>query len=190
MSKLIGYARVSTNDQELHLQIDALVKEGVEAENIFTDKISGAKKERPGLQECLESLEERDTLIVWRLDRLGRSLGNLVQIVEDLREKKIGFRVLSGLGAQINTSTPDGRMMFGIFAALSEFERELIQERTRAGLKAARARGRVGGRKPLNPNDPKIITAREMYKNKSIPIGQICDTLGISKATFYRWVGK
>ncbi|MCK5904857.1 MAG: recombinase family protein, partial [Gammaproteobacteria bacterium] len=146
---LIGYARVSKSDgsQVLDLQIDALIEADVQKENIYSDRASGVKEDRLGLEHCLKALREDDILVVWKLDRLGRNLKHLISIVDDLTQRKIGFKVLSGQGVNIDTTTPSGRMVFSIFAALSEFERELNRERTIAGLQAARARGRKGGRK-------------------------------------------
>ena len=146
---LIGYARVSKADgsQSLDLQQDALRAEGVEAINLYHDLASGVRDDRPGLDSCLRALRRGDVLVVWKLDRLGRNLAHLVNTVQDLSTRGVGLRVLAGQGAQIDTTTAAGRLVFGIFAALAEFERELIRERTLAGLKAARARGRKGGRK-------------------------------------------
>ena len=145
---LIGYMRVSKQDgsQCLDLQHDALVQSGVSSERIYQDLESGRKDDRPGLKACLKALQPGNTLVVWKLDRLGRDLKHLINTVDDLRQRNISFKVLSGAGAQIDTTTSNGRLCFGIFAALAEFERELIAERTRAGLAAARARGRKGGR--------------------------------------------
>ena len=147
---LIGYMRVSKADgsQVLDLQRDALLAAGVTERHIYSDTASGSKDERPGLANCLQSLREGDTLVVWKLDRLGRNLRHLINTVHDLTTGGIGLRVLTGQGAAIDTTTAAGKLVFGIFAALAEFERELITERTRAGLASARARGRVGGRKP------------------------------------------
>ena len=145
---LIGYARVSTADQSTDLQKDALMAAGVDERNIYIDKASGKRDDRPGLEACLKALREGDSLVVWRLDRLGRSLKHLVATVQDLVERGVGFRVLTGQGANIDTATASGKLVFGIFAALAEFERERIVERTKAGLAAAKARGRKGGRKP------------------------------------------
>lgn len=146
---LIGYARVSKADgsQSLDLQHDALRAAGVEPGNIYDDRASGSRDDRPGLAACLKSLRDGDVLIVWKLDRLGRTLTHLVSTVQNLSDRGIGLRVLTGKGAQIDTTTPSGRMVFGIFATLAEFERDMIRERTMAGLAAARARGRKGGRK-------------------------------------------
>lgn len=186
MGKIIGYARVSTNDQNLNLQIDALTKEGCTKRNIYIDKASGAKTDRPGLDACLEALEPGDVLLVWRLDRLGRSMPHLVTLVEQLLEKKIGFKSICD-GA-IDTTTASGELVFNIFSALAQFERRLIQERTKAGLSAARARGKKGGRRAIQADDPRVVTAREMHKNKAISVQKICDTLNISRATFYRYL--
>lgn len=185
--RLIGYARVSTGDQELALQLDALKKHGCIEKNIFTDKISGAKKERPGLDKCLLEVQRGDTLVVWRLDRLGRSLLHLIQLVNDLKERGVGFKSLCD--GDVDTTTPSGELIFHIFTALAHFERRLIQERTRAGLSAARARGRLGGRKPIDPANPKVQTAKMMYRDRKLPISDICTTLGISRPTLYRYVG-
>ncbi|MEL6773240.1 MAG: recombinase family protein, partial [Pseudomonadota bacterium] len=146
---LLGYARISKADgsQSLDLQRDALAAAGVAPGQIYEDRVSGKKDSRPGLEACLKALREGDVLVVWKLDRLGRDLRHLVNTVQDLSERGIGLRVLAGQGAQIDTTTASGRLVFGIFASLAEFERELIRERTAAGLAAARARGRKGGRK-------------------------------------------
>ena len=146
-ARLAGYARVSTQDQDLALQIDALLKYGVAKELIFTDKASGATHQRPGLETCLAKLRDGDVLLVWRLDRLGRSVRHLVTLIDQLRERNIGFR--SVCDGAIDTTTPSGELIFLVFSALAQFERRLIQERTKAGLEAARARGRKGGRPPM-----------------------------------------
>lgn len=185
-AKLIGYARVSTAEQDVRLQLDALRKAGCDETNIFVDKSSGARSDRPGLDACLTALQPGDTLVVWRLDRLGRSMPHLVALVEELLGKKIGFRSLCD-GA-IDTTTASGELMFNIFSSLAQFERRLIQERTRAGLSAARARGRKGGRKAVQPNDPRVITAKRMHKDHDMSIDQICKTLKISRPTFYRYL--
>lgn len=145
---LIGYMRVSKNNgsQMLDLQRDALIAAGVSQDRIYHDLASGKKDERPGLQACFKALQPGNTLVVWSLDRLGRDLKHLVTLVDQLRQRQISFKILAGCGAHIDTTTPSGRMAFGLFATLAEFERELIKERTRAGLVAARARGRLGGR--------------------------------------------
>lgn len=185
-SNLIGYARVSTQEQELQLQLDALEKAGCTKPQIFVDKISGAKTQRPGLDECLSTLKAGDTLVVWRLDRLGRSMNHLVSLVEDLRQKGIGFKsICDGV---IDTTTASGELIFNIFSSLAQFERRLIQERTRAGLEAARVRGKKGGRRRLEPTNPKVLMAKKMHKDHGMSISDICKTLKISKASFYRYV--
>jgi DNA invertase Pin-like site-specific DNA recombinase len=178
---LIGYARVSTTDQNVTLQTDELKKVG--CEKIFRDKVSGAKTERPGLQEALEFLREDDSLVVWRLDRLGRSLKHLLETVSLLEERGIGFRSLQ---EAIDTTTSGGRLIFHIFGALAEFERNLIRERTMAGLKAARARGRVGGR-PRKLDDKKTELAYRLYDEKKYAVKEICQMLGVSKPTLYAY---
>lgn len=186
MGRKIGYARVSTEDQELNLQVDALLKAGCKDGFIFTDKISGAMSSRPGLDRCMQNLKPGDTLIVWRLDRLGRSMTHLVNLIESLLKQKIGFKSIQD--GSIDTTTASGELMFNIFSALAQFERRLIQERTKAGLTAARARGRVGGRPKISLSHPKVKMAKEMNKNKSLSITEICSSLEISKATFYRYI--
>lgn len=186
---LIGYARVSKSDgsQVLDLQIDALKNAGVKEENIYFDKISGTKEQRDGLDNCLKALREDDVLVVYKLDRLGRSLKHLILTIEDLTKRKIGFKVLSGQGVNIDTTTPSGKMVFSIFAALAEFERELIVERTKAGLESARARGKVGGRKFILSKS-QIRLAEVSMKNKDISVTELCIELGISRATLYKYV--
>jgi DNA invertase Pin-like site-specific DNA recombinase len=177
---LIGYARVSTTDQSPHLQIDALTKEG--CTNIFTDTSSGAKSERPGLTEALSYVRTGDTLMVWKLDRLGRSLQHLIATITDLNARGVGFKSLT---ENIDTTTSAGKLIFHIFGALAEFERDIIRERTQAGLLAARARGRNGGRpKLLGPT--KRAHAQALYNAGTSTIAEICKTLGISRATLYR----
>jgi DNA invertase Pin-like site-specific DNA recombinase len=184
MGKKIGYARVSTGDQELDLQIRELKATG--CTEVFTDQVSGMKSLRPGLSACLEALQEGDTLVVWRLDRLGRSMQHLVNVVASLKGRGVGFKSLRD-GA-IDTTTASGELVFNIFAALAQFERELIRERTMAGLMAARARGKKGGRKPVLPDDPKVRTAKKLHADKSISISDICKTLKISRASLYRYL--
>jgi DNA invertase Pin-like site-specific DNA recombinase len=170
MSMLIGYARVSTHDQTLDLQKDALEKAGCEL--TFTDTISGTKAKRPGLEQALAYLREGDILVVWRLDRLGRSLRDLIDTITTLHERGIGFKSLT---EQIDTTTSGGKLVFHIFGALAEFEREIIRERTRAGLEAARSRGRNGGPKhKLTPKQVEIV--RQLYADKSHSLAEICDT--------------
>jgi DNA invertase Pin-like site-specific DNA recombinase len=179
---LIGYARVSTTDQTLDLQKDALEKAG--CTKIFTDTASGAKAERTGLNEALNYVRSGDTLVVWRLDRLGRSLTHLIETITGLNNRHIGFKSVT---ENIDTTSSGGKLVFHIFGALAEFERDIIRERTQAGLRAARARGRKGGR-------PKLLTwrkaaiAQELYENKNNTIDEICKTLKVSRATFYRHV--
>jgi DNA invertase Pin-like site-specific DNA recombinase len=184
--RLVGYARVSTGQQDLNLQLDALRKQGVPKELIFTDKISGAKHERPGLDACLKELRPGDVLLVWRLDRLGRSVRHLVTLIDELKEKGVGFR--SVCDGAIDTTTPSGELIFHVFSALAQFERRLIQERTNAGLAAARARGRVGGRPPVRRTDPRVVLASKLYRDPTVDIDDICSTLKMSRTTLYRYV--
>lgn len=186
MSKLVGYARVSTYDQNLDLQLDALKQAGCDKKNIFIDKMSGAKSDRPGLNNCLEKLNSGDVLIVWRLDRLGRSMTHLVSLVETLKEKSVGFKSLCD-GA-IDTTTASGELIFNVFSSMAQFERRLIQERTQAGLAAARARGRMGGRPRVGADDPKIKLAQKLHQDKNYEIRDICKTLKISRSTLYRYL--
>ncbi|HCD9263667.1 TPA: recombinase family protein [Legionella pneumophila] len=179
---LIGYARVSTDDQNLDLQHDALKKAG--CEKFYNDHMTGSKINRPGLEAATEFAREGDVIVVWRLDRLSRSLKDLIQIVAMLDEKKIG---LKSLHESIDTSSSSGKLIFHIFGALAEFERNLIRERTYAGLQAARARGRNGGRpKKLSADKEKL--AIQLYKNKQHSIKQICDLVGVSKPTLYKYL--
>ncbi len=180
---IVGYARVSTDDQTLDLQQDALKKAG--CERIFTDTASGTKADRPGLEEAIDFLRAGDSLAVWRLDRLGRSLKNLIELVNRLHGRQISFRSLT---EQIDTTTSGGKLIFHIFGALAEFERDLIRERTQAGLAAARARGRQGGRPRLLETEKKVAMAQTLYNDKSNSIAQICQTLRISRATLYRYI--
>jgi DNA invertase Pin-like site-specific DNA recombinase len=180
----IGYARVSTLEQNPELQHDALNQAG--CEKIFTDYASGAKADRPALKEALECVRKGDCIVVWRLDRLGRSLKHLIEVIEDLENRKIGF---SSLQEGLNTTTSGGKLVFHIFGALSEFERNLIRERTHAGLAAARARGRMGGRKPkLKP--AQIKTLRKMYDSRKHSINEICTLMGVSRPTLYVYLKK
>ncbi len=179
---LIGYARVSTADQTLVLQQDALTKAG--CERIFTDTASGSLVVRPGLDEALDFARSGDTRVVWRLDRLGRSLRHLIDTVALLQERGIGFRSLQ---EQIDTTTSGGKLVFHVFGALAEFERDLIRERTQAGLTAARARGRLGGR-PRALDLRKVQIAQALYHDKTNAIVDICRTLRISRATLYRYL--
>src|ERR1700682_4336754 len=186
---LVGYVRVSKADgsQVTDLQRDALLAAGVGRAHIYEDTTSGRRDDRPGLAACLKALRERDTLIVWKLDRLGRDLRPLVNLVHDLTTRGIGLRVLTGQGAAIDTTTAAGKLVFGIFAALAEFERELISERTKAGLASARARGRKGGRKPkMTP--AKLRLAMSAMGKRGTVFGSLCKELGITSQTLYRHV--
>lgn len=178
---LIGYARVSTQDQNLDLQIEALTKSG--CQRIFDDKISGSRAERPGLSKALEMLREGDTLVVWKLDRLGRSVKNLVDLVGELHKQDVQFKSLTD---SIDTGTPSGRFFFHVMASLAEMERELTVERTRAGLEIARQLGRKGGRK-RQMTDSKIESAKKLLFN-GIPPRDVAKNLGISVPTLYRWI--
>ena len=178
----IGYARVSTIEQNLDLQNDALKKEG--CERIITDEMSGATINRPGLIQLKDILRKGDTLVVWRLDRLGRSLKDLISWINELNEMGVEFKSLQ---ESIDTSSATGRLIFHIFGALSEFERNLIRERTMAGLEAARARGRKGGR-PKKLSEDKRLMAIALYETKKHPIKQICEMVGISKPTLYEYL--
>ena len=187
----IGYARVSTNDQNLSLQEDALREAG--CERIFYDKVTGAKAERPGLQDALDYLREgEDVLVVWRLDRLGRSLKDLIELVNQLEQRKIGFKSLQD---PVDTTSPGGMLVFHIFGALAEFERNLIRERTKAGLAAARARGKKGGRRRAL-NEDQVQRLYQLYDdsdadgNKKYTIKEICEMMGVSKSTLYSYLGK
>lgn len=182
---LIGYARISTNDQTLNLQIDALTAAG--CEKIFTDEgISGSKTDRPGLNEALEYARSGDTLTVWRLDRLGRSLPHLIQVVNALADRGVEFKSLK---ETIDTSTAGGKLVFHVMAAMAEFERDLIRERTNAGLAAAKARGRNGGR-PQALTAEQIKMGRTLAASPDLTVNQICEQLGCSRATYYRQIAK
>jgi len=185
MGMVVGYARVSTLDQTLDLQNDALTRAG--CGRIFTDTMSGTKAERPGLVQALTFMRSGDILVVWKLDRLGRSLRNLIDVVTDLETFGIGFRSVT---ESIDTTTSGGKLIFHIFGALAEFERDLIRERTQAGLTAARARGRKGGRpRAIGLNDErKRAMAQALYNDKQHSIVMICDTLHVSRATLYRYI--
>lgn len=180
----VGYCRISTHDQHLAMQQDALRKAG--CEEIYSDIASGAKSERPGLEQAISFLREGDTLVVWQLDRLGRSIQNLIQTVQSLNNRQIGFQ---SLRENIDTTTSGGKLVFHIFGALAEFERELIRERTNAGLKAARARGRLGGRPPLLDNR-QIDRLVELYDEGRSSVNEICKIFGISRPSFYNYLNK
>src|SRR5271167_4819251 len=180
MGDLLGYARVSTEDQNASLQLDALKAAG--CIKLFTDKASGSLDRRPQLDRLLDQLRPGDTVVVWRLDRLGRSLKHLIQLIEDLAEKGVGFRSLT---EGMDTSTAGGKHIYSIFGALAEFERSLIRERTVAGLTAARARGRVGGRPPVMTPE-KVKVARKLYDAQELTVEEIAKTIGVSRKTVYR----
>lgn len=189
MSQSIGYARVSTIDQDPALQHNALTTAG--CSRIFTDTASGAKADRPELAKTLDYLRDGDTLVVWKLDRLGRSLQHLIEVTNALAARGIGFRSLT---EGMDTTTAGGRLIFNIFGALAEFERDLIRERTMAGLTAARAKGKMGGRPPTMSRR-KITVAREMYNatddtgRRIHTVQEIADTVGVSRTTIYRYLG-
>ena len=186
---LIGYMRVSKNNgsQTIDLQRDALIAAGVQEDRIYQDSTSGKNEDRPGLQNCLKALQKGNTLVVWKLDRLGRDLKHLVTVIDDLRKRDVGFKVLAGQGAQIDTTTPNGRLVFGVFASIAEFERDLIIERTQAGLESARARGRIGGR-PRKMDEPKIRTAMAALSDRKSIATEVARTLGVTTATLYKHV--
>ena len=177
---LVGYARVSTLGQDFGMQTDALKEAG--CERLYTDVASGAKAARPGLAEALDYVRAGDTLVVWRLDRLGRSLSHLIDVVRGLHDGNVGFRALQ---EQVDTTTASGKLVFHVFGALAEFERELIRERTAAGLKAAGARGRVGGRKKrMTPEQAR--QAAVLLESRECNVAQVCRTFGVHRATLYR----
>lgn len=178
----IGYVRVSKHEQNKELQIDALTSAG--CEKIFSDEITGSKFERKGLNEALAYLRTGDTFIVWKLDRAGRSLKHLIDLLNNLQDRKIDFKSLT---ESIDTATPGGKLIFHMAGAFAEFERDLIRERTRAGLAAARARGRKGGRKRKLKNG-KLILAQKLFDDKTNSIDHICETLNISRSTLYRYI--
>ena len=186
---LIGYMRVSKADgsQTITLQQDALIAAGVAAAHLYEDMASGRKDDRPGLAACLKALREGDTLVVWKLDRLGRNLRHLINTVHDLTARSVGMKVLTGHGAAIDTTTAAGKLVFGIFAALAEFERELISERTVAGLVSARARGRKGGR-PFKMTAAKLRLAMAAMGQPETKVSDLCEELDITRQTLYRHV--
>lgn len=185
----VGYMRVSKADgsQTLDLQRDALLAAGVEVNHVYEDRASGKTDARPGLDALKKALREGDTLVVWKLDRLGRDLRDLVNTVHDLTQRGVGFKVLTGHGAAIDTTTPSGKLVFGIFAALAEFERELISERTKAGLASARARGRKGGA-PFKITASKLRLVMAAMGKPGTNVGDFCKELGITRQTLYRHV--
>ena len=187
---LIGYARVSKADgsQSLDLQRDALCGVGVDAASIYHDFASETRDDRTVLDSCLRALRKGDVLVVWKLDRVGRNLAHLVKTVQNLSARGVGLRVLTGQGAQIDTTTAAGRLVFGIFAALAEFEGDLIRERTMAGLRAARARGRKGGRK-FALSKAQVRLAQAAMASRDTSVSELCRELGIKPVTLYRYVG-
>jgi DNA invertase Pin-like site-specific DNA recombinase len=180
----VGYARVSTEDQTVDLQKDALTRSRSRA--IYEEHATGKNSARPQLEACLKSLREGDTFVVWRLDRLGRDLAGLVRLIAELETRKIHFESLT---EKIETRSPAGKLVFHVFAALAEFERNLIRERTVAGLKAARARGRKGGR-PAKLSPKEIKTIRALLKTADIPVAEIAQRFGVARSTLYRTVLK
>ena len=186
---LVGYMRVSKADgsQTVELQRDALLATGVDSAQLYEDHASGRRDDRPGLASCLKALRDVDTLVVWKLDRLGRNLHHLVNTVHDLTARGVGLKVLTGQGAAIDTTTAAGKLVFGIFAAPAEFERELISERTTAGLASARARGRNGGR-PYKMTPIKLRFATASMGKPDTNVGELCAELEISRQTLYRHV--
>lgn len=187
---LLGYMRISKADgsQVVDLQRDALLAAGVEPDQLYQDLASGKRDDRPGLAAALKALRQGDVLAAWKLDRLGRDLRHLVNLVHDLTERGVGLKILTGHGAAIDTTTVSGKLVFGIFAALAEFERELIVERTKAGLLAARARGRRGGR-PYKMTPAKLRLARAAMADPETNVGDLCRELGVTRQTLYRHVG-
>lgn len=187
---LIGYMRVSKADgsQVLDLQRDALLAAGIHTEHIYEDMASGSLDARPGLTACLKALREGDTLLVWKLDRLGRNLRHLINTVHDLTARGVSFKVLTGHGASINTTTPEGKLVFGIFAALAEFERELVSERTKVGLASARARGRNGGGQ-YKMTSAKLRLAMAAMGQRETVVNELCKELGVTRQTLYRHIG-
>jgi DNA invertase Pin-like site-specific DNA recombinase len=181
---LIGYARVSTDDQNLDLQRDALQAAG--CERVFEDMVSGARADRTGLITLMSMLRAGDTVVIWRLDRLGRSLKNLIELVERLEAAKVGLRSLQ---ESIDTTSSGGKLVFHLFGALAEFERNLIRERTQAGLVAARARGRMGGR-PKRLDPVKLALAVKLHRERNHTVEEICKMMGISKSTLYNYLDK
>ena len=186
---LIGYMRVSKADgsQSTDLQRDALLAAGVDQAQLYEDQASGKREDRPGLTSCLKALREGDTLMVWKLDRLGRNLRHLINTVHDLTARGVGLKVLTGQGAAIDTTSAAGKLVFGIFAALAEFERELISERTVAGLASARARGRKGGR-PFKMTAAKLRLAMASMGQPETKVGVLCAEMNITRQTLYRHV--
>ena len=178
----IGYARVSTSDQTLEPQKDALLE--ASCEKLFTDVASGARSQRPGLDKAIAFCRNGDTLVVWKLDRMGRSMSHLIEMIQKLENRGVGFQSLT---EKIDTTTAGGRLIFHLFGALAEFERDLIRERVQAGLKSARARGCKGGRPPVSEETKRM--AKTLMADKNLSVKQICERLGIAKSTLYKYVG-
>lgn len=183
---LIGYMRVSSDDQSLDLQKDALITAGIAADAIYEDLASGKRDDRPGLAACLKALRQGDVLVVWRLDRLGRNLKHLITTVEDLTARGIGFKCLTGLA--VDTSTPTGNFMLTVFAGLAQMERDIIRERTMAGLSAARARGRKGGRRHVF-TPAKLMIAQAAMGRRDTSVAALCKEIGVSTSTLYAHIG-
>ncbi|MGG1518460.1 recombinase family protein [Paenibacillus oryzisoli] len=185
MSRLLGYARTSKRSQDWSLQLDALMKAGVQDRDIFKEKITGSRKDRPELDKLLAYAQPGDTIVIWKLDRMGRSLRHLMELSDYFKENNINF---VSLKENIDTTSATGKLIFTILAALSQFEREMIIERTYAGLEAARARGRVGGRKPKDTESIELVL--KLYKSKEYPIHVITKMTGVSKTTIYRYLNR
>lgn len=186
---LVGYARVSKDDgsQVLDPQKDALLASGISFDSIYEDYVSGKSDDRPGLNACLKALRKGDTLVVWKLDRLGRDLKHLLTIIDDLEKREVGIKVITGHGVNIDTTTPNGKLVFGIFASIAEYERTLISERTKAGLKSARARGRKGGR-DHKMTIHKLRLAQAAMGQPETKVSALCKELAITRQTLYRYV--
>lgn len=186
---LLGYMRVSKADgsQVFDLQRDALLAAGIPGERLYEDHASGKRDDRPGLEACLKALRKDDTLVTWKLDRLGRDLRHLVNLVHELTGRGVGLKILAGQGANLDTTTANGRLVFGVFAALAEYERELIIERTHAGLASARARGRNGGR-PFKMTAAKLRLAQAAMGKPGTKVSELCVELGVTRQTLYRHV--
>lgn len=182
---LLGYCRISTADQSLDLQRDALIASGVDPDHIYSDQASGKRDDRPGLENCLKALRKGDVLVVWKLDRLGRSTKHLITIIEDLKSRGVEFKTLTGF--QIDTTGSMGKFVFTIFAGLAEFERELIRDRTMAGLEAARARGRHGGRRPVL-SKAEVCLAQTTLRDRKSSVSALCGELGVGYSTLYKYM--
>ena len=184
--KLFGYIQISTESQSLDLQFDSLKKFGCREKNIFIDNVSDVKSARPGFIACMETLKSNDTLLIWRLDQLGKSMPELVSIIESLKEKNVGFKSICDDG--IDTETTSAELIFNIFSSLSKFEKNIIQGRTKAGLARAKLIGNKGGRPSIKSTNQKVVLAKKMHQDKTLSINNICQTLKISRSTFYRYL--